>query len=77
LKAHGLRVIVALARFGGIRVPSELDIAWSDVLWDKNRIRITSPKTEHIAQKRNLQVTDEGGANSGAAGHNSLRVKTT
>ena len=43
-----LRLIVALARYGGIRVPSELvNLTWEDILWDKNRIRVVSPKTEH------------------------------
>ena len=43
-----LRLIVALARFGGIRIPSEyVNLTWKDVLWDKERVRITSPKTEH------------------------------
>ena len=44
------RLIVALARFGGVRMPSEaLTLKWTDVLWDSGRIRITSPKTEHHA----------------------------
>ena len=40
------RCIVALARIGGIRVPSELlPLKWSDIDWADGRIRITSPKT--------------------------------
>jgi integrase len=43
------RVIVALSRYGGVRCPSEtLALTWADVEWDRNRIRVPSPKTEHI-----------------------------
>ena len=42
------RLIVALARFGGVRTPSEiLTLKLTDVNWETGRIRITSPKTEH------------------------------
>ena len=42
------RLIFALARFGGLRTPSEtLLLTWGDVDWQRRRIRITSPKTEH------------------------------
>ena len=47
------RLIIALARCGGVRVPSEiLPLRWADVHWgngtdDAGSIRITSPKTEH------------------------------
>lgn len=44
------RCIVALARYAGLRCPSEvLLLRWTDVLWDANRFRVTSPKTEHHA----------------------------
>lgn len=40
------RVIFSLARWGGLRCPSEvLALKWSDVDWDKGRFRIDSPKT--------------------------------
>lgn len=43
------RLIVALARYGGLRTPSEtLALTWDDVLWDQERIVVHSPKTEHI-----------------------------
>lgn len=46
------RLIFALSRFGGIRCPSEtLSIRWSDVDWTNSRIRVPSPKTEHIEGK--------------------------
>ena len=36
-----------LARYGGLRTPSEsFSLAWSDVLWDQDRFRVRSPKTE-------------------------------
>ncbi|MEI7686567.1 MAG: phage integrase SAM-like domain-containing protein [Planctomycetota bacterium] len=39
------RLIFALARFGGLRIPSELQgLRWTDILWDSNRIRVRSPK---------------------------------
>src|SRR5262249_10861052 len=40
------RAIIALARFGGLRVPSELlPLTWGDVDWERSRLRIRSPKT--------------------------------
>ena len=46
------RLIFSLARFGGLRIPSELiGLQWSDVLWDQKKIRVSSPKTEHIEEK--------------------------
>ena len=42
------RLIFALSRFGGLRCPSEhLALTWKDVDWERSRIRIPSPKTEH------------------------------
>jgi len=42
------RVIIALARIGGLRCPSEvLRLRWSDVNWEKSRFYVRSPKTEH------------------------------
>ena len=46
------RLIFALARFGGLRMPSELlPLRWEDVNWSENKILIHSPKTEHIDGK--------------------------
>ena len=40
------RLIFALARYGGLRCPSEvLALRWYDVDWDAGRLRIESPKT--------------------------------
>lgn len=42
------RLLIALSRFGGLRVPSEaLALRWSDVDWEHNRLTVRSPKTEH------------------------------
>ena len=43
---HNWRMIFALARYGGLRCPTEVcGLKWDDVLWDKERIRIDSVKT--------------------------------
>jgi integrase len=40
------RVIFALARYGGLRTPSEtLNLRWSDIHWERNRFKVRSPKT--------------------------------
>lgn len=42
------RLIVALARYGGVRTPSETQaLRWGDVDWAGGRIRVRSPKTAH------------------------------
>jgi len=42
------RLIVALARYGGFRTPSEtFALTRADVDWERERIRVRSPKTEH------------------------------
>jgi hypothetical protein len=41
------RTIIALARFGGLRCPSELkQLRWSDIDWKGNRFLVRSLKTE-------------------------------
>jgi len=41
------RLIVALARFGGVRTPSEtLGLRWADIDWEQGRFTVTSPKTK-------------------------------
>ena len=40
--------MVGLARFGGLRTPSEtLLLTWADIDWDRGTIRVQSPKTAH------------------------------
>jgi integrase len=42
------RVIFALARFGGMRTPSEtLSMRWQDIDFERGRMTVHSPKTEH------------------------------
>ncbi len=43
------RLIVALARFGGIRTPSEfVNLRWIDINWDNGRFTVSSPKTKKL-----------------------------
>jgi integrase len=52
-----LRVIIAAARIGGLRVPSELTtMRWHDIDWERNRILVRSPKTERHAGHREREV---------------------
>ena len=42
------RAVVALCRYGGLRCPSEVLLAeWQDVDWERGRLLVHSPKTEH------------------------------
>ena len=42
------RVIIALARYGGLRTPSEtFSLRWGDVDWGRSKIRVTCPKMAH------------------------------
>jgi hypothetical protein len=42
------RALVSLARYAGLRVPSEIKgLRWSDIAWDRSRFTVRSPKTEH------------------------------
>ena len=44
------RLIFALSRYGGLRCPSEhLSLRWTDIDWERGRMQIRSPKTEHHA----------------------------
>lgn len=43
-----MRLIFALSRYGGLRTPSEpFALRWQDIDWKRQRIHVTSPKTEH------------------------------
>ena len=40
------QMIIALARYGGLRCPSEvLSLEWQHIDWERNRITVPSPKT--------------------------------
>jgi integrase len=42
------RLIFALCRYGGLRCPSEhMELTWGDIDWDKGKMLVRSPKTEH------------------------------
>ncbi len=42
------QTIIALARYGGLRCPSEVaSLRWEDIDWNSGRMTVTSPKTEH------------------------------
>ncbi|HTQ38063.1 MAG TPA: tyrosine-type recombinase/integrase [Pirellulales bacterium] len=42
------RLLFALSRYGGLRCPSEhLGLRWADVDWERGRLTVHSPKTEH------------------------------
>ncbi|MEX1095362.1 MAG: site-specific integrase, partial [Planctomycetales bacterium] len=42
------RLLFALSRYGGLRCPSEhLGLRWGDIDWERNRMTVRSPKTEH------------------------------
>jgi integrase len=58
---HHWRTIVALARYGGLRCPSEvLSLRWQDVDWDKRRIVVPSPKTvSHGKESRVIPLFPE------------------
>ena len=44
------KLLIALSRFAGLRVPSEaLSLRWQDVDWKRGRLTVPSPKTQHLA----------------------------
>lgn len=54
---HQWQTIVVLARFGGLRTPSEtLSVRWQDVNWERGRIVVESPKTEHHQGKETRTI---------------------
>ena len=50
------RVIIALARIGALRPGEILLLRWADIDWEKKRVRVTSPKTEHHEGKESRIV---------------------
>lgn len=49
------KLLVALARFGGLRVPSEaFSLTWGDVDWERGRVSVPSPKTEHLGKPHRI-----------------------
>lgn len=51
------RTLFALARYGGLRCPSEtLNLRWQDIDWHNQRMTVRSPKTEHHEGRESRQV---------------------
>jgi integrase len=51
------RLIFALCRYGGLRCPSEhMKLTWNDINWERGRITIHSPKTEHHPGQASRQI---------------------
>lgn len=51
------RAIIALARYGGLRTPSEtVAVRWADIDWANRKLLVHSPKTEHHAGKESRWV---------------------
>ena len=51
------RLIFALSRYGGLRCPSEhLGLRWGDIDWERERINVRSPKTEHHAGRESRVI---------------------
>jgi integrase len=49
------RLLVALARYGGLRIPSEaFSLTWGDVDWERNRLCVPSPKTENTGNSHRV-----------------------
>ncbi len=43
------KLLIVLSRFAGLRVPSEaLSLRWQDVDWNRQRLTVPSPKTQHL-----------------------------
>lgn len=56
------RLLISLARFGGLRIPSEpLGLTWADIDFPGGKITVKSPKTEHHAghSKRTIPMFPE------------------
>ena len=44
-----MRLLIALGRWGGLRIPSEPKaLRWADVHWEENQIRVTASKTHSV-----------------------------
>ncbi len=54
---HNWRCITVLARYGGLRCPSEvLSLRWQDIDWAAGRMLVTVPKLEHLEGKAIREV---------------------
>jgi integrase len=58
----GCKLVFALARYGGLRVPSETHrLTWADVDFERARLTVRSPKTERYAghEQRIVPITSK------------------
>lgn len=47
--SHTYRLIFGLARYAGLRTPSEvMPLRWADINWSRHRLNVRSPKTERF-----------------------------
>ena len=54
---HHWRLYFALARYGGLRIPSEIrGLRWSDVNWEDGVIRVLSPKTKRFPNQAERKI---------------------
>jgi len=58
---HEWKLLLAMARYLGVRVPSEpFSLTWADVDWERGRIRLPSPKTAvHGKEYRVVPIVPE------------------
>jgi len=57
---HEWKVLFGLATYAGLRVPSETHLlTWPDVDFDRGRLNVPSPKTEHFTghEQRDVPIT--------------------
>jgi integrase len=51
------RLLVGLARLGGLRCPSEIGaVTWADVNWEKGRLTVLAKKTEHHGGEHAVRI---------------------
>lgn len=51
------KLLVALARLGGLRCPSEVGaLTWDHINWEKGRLMVLAPKTEHHGGEHAVRV---------------------
>ena len=59
---HHWRLVVVLARYAGLRIPSELQrLTWNDIDWAGHRFTVRVPKKEHLDghEKRTIPIFPE------------------